>query len=253
MCHCVMSLLWWRWSEVVWISDGTSLLSFQQNSTRPCVLSVPFPCVHGENKSESLIVNCSESPRMHLLFFPASLAVEVGVVCFCFPQVLPFGWFEEFPCSIGGIAGPIQVSLCRPCRGPPCPVQVLGFFQPKSPSRGLQILNSQPPFLKVLVLCHFPLKMAEYLEIPGKCWLHPQGAALHHLCSQINTQTCCICCMLWMFTCRALELLCVQAWVVLHSRCFWCSVVASSLPLGWISQPPLSVPTFQSSFHWNEF
>lgn len=97
MCHCVMSLLWWRWSEVVWISDGAPVLSFQQSLTSPCILSAPFPGVHGENKNEWLIVNCPESPGMYPLCFHASLSVEVGVVCFCFPLVLPFGWFEGFP------------------------------------------------------------------------------------------------------------------------------------------------------------
>lgn len=76
---------------MVWILDGAPVLSFQQSSTSPCVLSAPFPGVHGENKSELLIVNCSESPRLHPLFSHASLAVEVGVVCFYFPRVLPFG------------------------------------------------------------------------------------------------------------------------------------------------------------------
>lgn len=50
--------------------------------------------------------------------------------------------------------------------------------------------------------------------------------------------------LLWIFMCRALELLCVQAWVVLHSRCVWCSVVASSLLLGWISQSQLCTLVF---------
>ena len=55
------------------------------------ILSAPFLGAHVENKSESLIVVCSESPHATHFSFHASLAVEVGVVCFYFSQVLPLG------------------------------------------------------------------------------------------------------------------------------------------------------------------
>lgn len=149
--------------------------------------------------------------------------------------------------SLKGFSAP-WVAVLVPFRCPP--VALVGslhawcrrwdFFNPNLPPEDFKSTT----FPQIISPLSYPMKMAEYLEILGRCWLHPQGAPLHHLCSQINTQACCICCMLWIFTCCAQELLCVQAWVVLHSRCVWCSVLASSLLLGWISQPQLCTLVF---------
>lgn len=234
MCHCVMSLLWWRWSEVVWISHEAPVLSFQQSSTSPCVLSASFPRVHDENKRKWPIVSCPESPWMHSLLWRWELCVSASHRCFPLASLKGFSapWVAvlvPFGCPPVTLVGSLH-AWCRRW----------DFFNPNLPPEDFKSTT----FPQIISPLSYPMQMAEYLEILGRCWLHPQGAPLHHLCSQINTQTCCICCMLWIFTCCAQELLCVQAWVVLHSRCVWCSVLASSLLLGWISQPQLCTLVF---------
>lgn len=170
-------------------------------------------------------------------------------MCFYFPQVLPLGQFEGVPCSMCGIASPVQVSCCHLCREPPCLIQVLGFYNPSLPPEDLQVMNSQSPFLILLLLYYFPLEMTEHLEIPGKWWLHPQRAAQHHLCSQINVPkhvafaVCCEYLRVLHQNCSAFKL----EWFC-TCRCV-CIVVASSLLLGYINQPHLSVTALQSPFY----
>lgn len=92
MCHCVMSLLWWRWSEVVWISDGAPVLSFQQSSTSPCILSAPFPGVHGEWLWTILKAHeCSHFSSMLLFLWSLGLCVSTSHWC------LPLASLKGFP------------------------------------------------------------------------------------------------------------------------------------------------------------
>lgn len=101
MCHCVMSLLWWRWSEVVWISDEAPVLSFQQSSTSLCVLSAPFAGVHGENKSGWLWTvlkahECSHFSFMLLFLWRLELCVSTSRWCFPLASLkgFPAPWVE---------------------------------------------------------------------------------------------------------------------------------------------------------------
>lgn len=120
MCYCVMSLLWW--SEVVWISDGAPVLSFQQSWASPCILSAPFPGVHGENKSDWLWTVLKAHECTHFSFMPLLLRRwELCVSAFhrCFPlsslKGFPALWVELlvlFRCPSATLVGVFH-AWCR--------------------------------------------------------------------------------------------------------------------------------------------
>lgn len=107
------------------------------------------------------------------------------------------------------------MSLCHLCRQPPCLMQVLGFFQ---------LVSLQTPsgneqsniFLQIVTPVLFPIGNGRTSRNPRQVVAASVESSSTSVQPEKHTRTCCVCCVLWIHLCFAVELLRVQAWVVVH-------------------------------------